>query len=167
MSSFDSFYPILYTALTACGSSAAFVRAFQPSGTIPQPPRGTDVCYFDLAPARAPDPKYTTVDRSQSVKDLYTRTVPVNLNLYFYGPDAEDNALRIRTMLFSDAVKAMLRKNGIVPIPEPEEPVSLPEIEGTQWRKRCDLTVSLRILQTYTVAGSSITVAPELDINHN
>ena len=166
MSSFDSYYPILYEALTACGSSAAFVRAFQPSGTIPQPPRGTDVCYFDIAPARAPDPKYTTVDRSQSVKDLYTRTVPVNLNLYFYGPNAEDNALRVRTMLFSDVVKAKLRQSGIVPIPEPEEPISLPEIEGTRWRKRCDLSISLRILQSFTATGSSVLVPPQLDINH-
>ena len=167
MAAFDSYYPILYEALTACGSSAAFVRAFQPSGTIPQPPRGTDVCYFDLSPARAPDPKYTTVDRSQSVKDLYIRTVPVNLNLYFYGPNAEDNALRIRSMLFSDAVKAKLRQNGIVPIPEPEEPISLPEIEGTQWRKRCDLTISLRVLQTFTVEGTAVTVPPELYTHQN
>ena len=167
MAAFDSYYSILYDALSACGSSVAYIRAFQPDGTIPQPPRDKDVCYFDLSPVRAPDPKYTTVDRSHPVNDFYTRTVPVSLKLYFYGPNAEDHAYRVRTMFFSDAVKSTLRKNGIVPVPEPEEPVSLPEIEGTMWRKRCDLTISLRLLQSFTAEGSSVLVPPELDINRN
>ena len=167
MAAFDSYYPILYEVLTACDSSATFIRAFQPVGTVPQPPRDKDVCYFDLAPVRAPDHRYTTVDRSHSANDLYTRTVPVALKLYFYGPNAEDHAYRVRTVLFTDAVKSRLRQNGIVPIPSPEEPVSLPEIEGTMWRKRCDLTISLRVLQTFTVEGTAVTVPPELYTHQN
>lgn len=173
MPSFDSVYPILYEALCMCfgysPSSAqarkTFLRAFQSDATVPQPPRNSNVCYFDLAPGKGPDPKYTSVRRKTDGHDEYNRTAPVSLRLAIYGNEAEDYAWTIRTMLFSDAVKAKLRQNGIVPIPEPEEPVSLPEIEGTQWRKRCDLTISLRILQSFTVAGSSVLVPPQLDIN--
>lgn len=170
---FDNLYPIIYEVLCACfgyqPSSAraqkTFFRAFQPDGTVPQPSRTQDVCYFDLIPEKAPDPKYTEIDRKNAANDTYARTVPVALKLYFYGPNAEDNAYRVRTMLFTDSVRSRFRQSGIIPIPEPEEPVSLPEIEGTMWRKRCDLTVSLRILQSFTVEGTGITVPPEIDMH--
>ena len=171
---FDSLFPILFEALCMCfgysPSSAqarkTFLRAFQETATVPQPPRNVNVCYFDLVPEKGPEPKYTTVRRKSDGHDEYSRTVPISLRLMIYGPEAEDYAWMIRTMLFSDAVKAKLRQNGIVPIPEPEEPISLPEIEGTRWRKRCDLTISLRILQSFTAAGSSVLVPPQLDITH-
>ena len=172
---FESLFPVIYEVLCMCfgyspssaQASKTFIRAYQPSDTVPRPPRTANVCYFDLVPEKAPDPKYTSVSRKSTARDEYTRTVPLSLKLLFYGPDAEDYAWTVRTVLFTDAVKSRLRQNGIVPIPSPEEPVSLPEIEGTMWRKRCDLTISLRVLQTFTVEGTAITVPPELYTHQN
>lgn len=171
--SLDSLYPVIFEALCACfGYSPSseqarktFLRAYQPSGTVPQPPRGMNVCYFDLVPEKAPDPKYTRVSRRNPLRDEYTRTVPVSLKICVYGPNPEDYVWMIRTMFFKEHVKRMLRQNRTVAIPEPEEPVSLPEIEGTQWRKRCDLTISLRVLQSYTAEASSVLVPPEINIH--
>lgn len=161
---------VIFTALCACFSlspdspDAAYrFRPAYPSGeTLPQPPRNKDVCYYALSPGAAPDPQPLTVCRNDPLKDVWHRVIPISLRLYFYGPRADDDALQARALLFTDPVRALLRRAGIIPIPSPPAPISLPEIEGTLWRQRADLTLSLRVLQQLETPATSITVPPEL-----
>ena len=51
-------------------------------------------------------------------------------------------------MLFLDGAgfpRRILRDAGIYPVPDPPQPSLLHEEEGSLWRKRADLTVSLRV----------------------
>ena len=63
-------------------------------------------------------------------------------------PACEEYALRIRHMLYLDGAgfpRRILREAGIYPVPDPPQPSLLHEEEGSLWRKRADLTVSLRV----------------------
>lgn len=175
MPDIHSLEPTIFGVLCQCfgltpNSAEANYRfrpAYQEDTTLPQPPRNKDVCYYSLSPESAQDPQPLTVFRKNSLKDVWQRVVPVSLHLYFYGPHADDDALLTRTMLYTDSIRAALRTAGIIPIPSPPAPVSLPEIEGTLWRQRADLTISLRILQQSETSATSITVPPELLITNN
>ena len=88
-----------------------------------------------------------------------------------YGPHALENARKIRTFLFLDGngfSRAILRKSGLYPVPDPPEPLLLHEPEGSLWRQRADLTVSLRVeeTQTHPARINAVSVAPAIQI-HN
>lgn len=165
----------IFTTLCACFSLSPdspeaayrFRPAYPSNETLPQPPRNKDVCYYALFPESAPDPQPLTVSRDDPLKDIWHRVIPISLHFYFYGPHADADALQTRTMLFTDSIRALLRTAGIIPIPSPPVPISLPEIEGTLWRHRADLALSLRILQQIETPATSITVPPELLITNN
>ncbi|QTE70202.1 hypothetical protein JRC49_10360 [Clostridiales bacterium FE2011] len=75
-------------------------------------------------------------------------TLKYQLIIVCYGPDAEEYALRIRSMLYLDGSgfpRRILREAGIYPVPDPPQPAILYEEEGSLWRKRADLTISLRV----------------------
>ena len=78
---------------------------------------------------------------------VYT-TLKHQLIIVCYGPACEEYALRIRHMLYLDGngfPRRILRDAGIYPVPDPPQPSLLHEEEGSLWRKRADLTVSLRV----------------------
>ena len=84
-----------------------------------------------------------------------------------YGPDAASHAHRIRTRLYLDAAgqpRSILRKAGIYPIPHPPQPLLLHDPENSLFRDRCDLTISLRVLDQQSVPQSVILTAPEVRI---
>ena len=57
--------------------------------------------------------------------------------------------------------RQILRKAGIYPVPDPPQPSLLHEEEGSLWRKRADLTVSLRVRdELRSQTRGSITSAP-------
>ena len=94
---------------------------------------------------------------------VYT-TLKYQLIIVCYGPDCEEYAHRIRSMLYLDGPgfpRRILRNAGIYPVPGPSQPAILHEEEASLWRKRADLTVSLRV--RHEVSGperKSISVAP-------
>ncbi len=94
---------------------------------------------------------------------VYT-TLKYQLIIVCYGPDCEEYAHRIRSMLYLDGSgfpRQILREAGAYPVPDPPQPAILHEEEGSLWRKRADLTVSLRVRDEQTgQASDSITVAP-------
>ena len=94
---------------------------------------------------------------------VYT-TLKYQLIIVCYGPDCEKYARRIRSMLYVDGPgfpRRILRDAGIYPVPDAPQPVILHEEEASLWRKRADLTVSLRVRDEQTgQASDSITVAP-------
>ena len=171
----------IYQALCACfglspSSSDASVlirEAYQEPENAPRPPRTTDVVYYSVAPdvsAPEPPPAYSAENPSQS---MHTPSVSSSaayaLQVVCYGPHAEENARKIRALLFIDGSgmpRSILRKGGIRPVPCPAEPMVLHEPEGSLWRLRADLTVSLRAedKETHPVRRSAVTVPPAVVI---
>ena len=92
------------------------------------------------------------------------------LTVVCYGPHALENARKIRAFLFLDGAgfpRAVLRKAGLYPVPDPPEPMLLHEPEGSLWRQRADLTVSLRAeeTQTHPARRNAVTAAPAIQIH--
>ena len=96
-------------------------------------------------------------------------TLKYQLVIVCYGPACEAYASRIRAMLFLDGAGfpwRILRDAGIFPVPDPPQPSLLYEEEGSLWRKRADLTVSLRVRDEQRgQARGAITIAPAVIIH--
>ena len=164
----------IYQALCACFglvpsssyASALIREAYQEPENAPRPPRNKDVIYYSAAPdpaaAEAP-PAYIPEDASQASHAAAVSSFSAwTLTVVCYGPHALMNARKIRAFLFADGPgfpREILRKAGIRPVPEP---MLLHEPEGSLWRKRADLTVSLRAeeTQTHAVRRDAVTVPP-------
>ena len=91
------------------------------------------------------------------------------LQVVCYGPQALENARKIRAFLYLDGSgfpRSILRKAGLYPVPNPPEPLLLHEPEGSLWRRRADLTISLRAeeTQTHPARRNAITSAPAVII---
>ena len=99
---------------------------------------------------------------------VYT-TLKYQLIIVCYGPASETNARRIRHMLFLDGTgfpRRILRNAGIFPVPDPPQPSLLHEEEGSLWRKRADLTISLRVRDEQRAqARNSINSPPAIVIH--
>ena len=83
-----------------------------------------------------------------------------------------ENARKIRAFLFLDGSglpRSILRKAGIRPVPDPPEPLALHEPEGSLWRLRADLTVSLRMEEklTHPAGRYAVAAAPAVVIHPN
>ena len=172
---------IIYNAICACfglppGSQDASIlsrEAYREPENAPRPPRTADVVYYSVAPdvsAPEPPPSYAAENPAQS---MHTPAVSLNagytLQVVCYGPHAEENARKIRALLFIDGSgmpRSILRKAGIRPVPCPAEPLVLHEPEGSLWRLRADLTVSLRAedKETHPVRRGAVTVPPAVVI---
>ena len=64
--------------------------------------------------------------------------------------------------------RRILREAGIYPVPDPPQPSILYEEEGSLWRKRADLTISLRVqFETQALSRGSIQSAPAVRIIQN
>ena len=142
-------------------------QAYTEPENSPQPARNTDAIYWSLSPEQGNDPaSYNeTAAASGSHKPTVHRFLAYQLLIVCYGPSCEANARKIRAFLYIDGAnlpRGILRKAGIYPIPDPSAPQLLYEPEGSLWRRRADLTISLRIKDTlvYTAGRGAITTAP-------
>ena len=82
-----------------------------------------------------------------------------------YGPSALSNARKIRSFLYLDGSgfpRSILRKAGLYPVPSPPEPLILHEPEGSLWRLRADLTVSLRVRDEIAASQPAAHTAPDI-----
>ena len=176
----QQFRTVLYKALCACfglspSSSEASVlirEAYQEPENAPRPPRSTDVIYYSLEPDSAPEPPAVygaanpgSVSHTPSVSSFSAW----RLQVVCYGPNALENARKIRAFLYLDGSgypRSILRKAGIYPVPDPPEPQLLHEPEGSLWRERADLTVSLRAeeKETHPARRGAVASAPAVVI---
>ena len=172
---------VIYQALCACfglapsspEASVLIRSAYQEPENAPRPPRNADVIYYSVAPdpvaAEAP-PVYIPEDASQASHAAAVFSFSAwTLQVVCYGPHALSNARKIRAFLFMDGPgfpRAILRKAGIRPVPDPPEPILLHEPEGSLWRERADLTIRLRAeeKETHPVRRGAVTVAPAVRI---
>ena len=144
-------------------------QAYTEPENSPQPARSVDVIYWSLTPEQGNDPaSYNETDASAgSHKPTVHRFLPYQLLIVCYGPSCEANARKIRSFLYIDGVnlpRGILRKAGIYPVPDPPAPQLLYEPEGSLWRRRADLTISLRVRDTlvYSAGRGAIQVAPAI-----
>ncbi len=169
----------IHSALCACfglspSSVAASVlirEAYQDPEPAPRPPRSANVIYYSLEPdqtaSEAPPSWETEVPALMSFTPAVSSFSAWKLQIVCYGPDALENACRIRAFLFLDGVgmpRSILRQAGLYPVPNPPEPLALHEPEGSLWRQRADLTVSLRVeeKQSHPNRRNAVTVVPEV-----
>ena len=173
----------VFQALCACfglmpssrQASILIREAYQEPENAPRPPRNTDVIYYSVAPdpatAEAP-PGYSSEDPADGSHAVtVSRFSAWTLQVICYGPHAPANARKIRTFLYVDGPgfpKSILRKAGLYLVPDPPEPMLLHEPEGSLWRERADLTVSLRAeeKETHPMRRGAITVSPVVIINN-
>ena len=152
-----SFHTAIFDALCACLNLSAeegirlIHEAYAEPENTPRPPRNRNVIYWTVLQDPAPDPAATTYGTEggagRNTTVVYT-TLKYQLIIVCYGPACEEYAHRIRHMLYLDGYgfpRRILRDAGIYPIPDPPQPSLLHEEEGSLWRKRADLTISLRV----------------------
>ena len=170
----------IHNALCAClglspssDQALALIRqAYTEPENSPQPARTADVIYWSLSPEQGSDPaSYNeTAVSSGSHKPTVHRYLPYQLLIVCYGPGCEAYVHKIRSFLYLDGAglpRQILRKSGIYPVPDPPAPMLLYEPEGSLWRKRADLTISLRIKDTlvYSTSRNAITAEPAVIIH--
>jgi len=172
---------ILFSAICACfglqSSSAAAAVLIREAYAEPEnalrPPRNTDVIYYSLEPDVAPEPPKVYASENPSAASHMPSVSSFSawrLQVVCYGPNALENARKIRAFLYLDGAgypRSILRKAGIYPVPDPPEPQLLHEPEGSLWRERADLTVSLRAEETQTHPNrrNAIRTAPAVEIH--
>ena len=175
-----SFHTAIFDALCAClgldkNSSevvAMIHEAYAEPENVPRPGRNRNVIYWTVLQEPGPEiPAAYTAEGSRAGRHtsvVYT-TLKYQLIIVCYGPACEAYASRIRSMLFLDGSgfpRRILRSAGIFPVPDPPQPVLLPEEEGSLWRRRADLTVSLRVREEMRgQARGSVTTAPAVVIH--
>ena len=166
----------VFDALCACldldpdsrEAAALIHEAYAEPENVPRPPRSRNAVYWTVLRDPAGDPVSTAYlteagGAGRNTRVVYT-TLKYQLVIVCYGPACEEYANRIRAMLYMDGAgfpRRILRSAGIFPVPDPPQPALLHEEEGSLWRKRADLTISLRVREEISgQAGDSITVAP-------
>ena len=163
ISSDSVFNTTIFRALCACmelsPSSADASALIRPFPNDPESPpaldRSVNVIYYDVTPESAPDAGYQTFTSDDptatSAKPAVSSFLPYRLTLISYGPDCEAYAHRIRSFIYLDGSgypRSILRKAGIFPVPRPSMPVLIDEEEGTLLRRRADLFIPLRVMDT-------------------
>lgn len=165
---FDAFCACLGLGRDSREAAALIHEAYAEPENAPRPPRNRNVIYWTLLQDPASDPVSTVYQTEaagagKNSAVVYT-TLKYQLIIVCYGPAAEEYALRIRSMLYLDGSgfpRRILREAGMYPIPDPPQPSLLYEEDGSLWRKRADLTISLRVqYETQTQGRNSITIPP-------
>lgn len=176
-----AFRTAIFDALCAClnlvktsSDAAKLIReAYTEPENTPTPPRNRNIIYWTVIQDPAGDPPYSTYVNSPVAlepnhKPIVYATLKYQLIIVCYGPACEAYAQRIRSMLYLDGSgfpRRILRDAGIYPVPDPPQPALLHEEEGSLWRKRADLTISLRVQdEQQAQSRGSITVAPTVII---
>ena len=169
----SSFHTAIFDALCAClGLSAAegiklIHEAYAEPENVPRTGRNRNVIYWSVLqePGQSVPAAYNAEAGSSGTHTpVVYATLKYQLVIVCYGPACETYASRIRSMLFLDGAgfpRRILRDAGIFPVPDPPQPSILYEEEGSLWRKRADLVISLRVRdeQRGQVRGS-VAVAP-------
>ena len=171
----------MYHALCACfgltpSSTQASIlirEAYQEPENAPRLPRNTDVIYYSVSPdvsAQEAPPAYSMDHPADASHEAVVSSFSAwTMTVVCYGPHALSNARKIRAFLFVDRPgfpREILRKAGIRPAPDSPEPMLLHEPEGSLWRERADLTVSIRAEETqiHPARRGAVTVAPAVRI---
>ena len=166
---FDALCACLNLDKTSAQAVALIHEAYAEPENVPRPGRNRNVIYWTLLqePGQEIPAAYNAEAGSAGshIPVVYT-TLKYQLVIVCYGPACEAYASRIRSMLFLDGAgfpRRILRAAGIYPVPDPPQPSILYEEEGSLWRKRADLTISLCVRDEQRgPARGSIQTAPAI-----
>ena len=175
---YELFREAVFDALCACLNLSAaegiklIHEAYAEPENVPRPPRNRNVIYWTVLQDLSSDPVSTEYSAEAGVAGSHVpvvcTTLKYKLIIVCYGPACEEYAHRIRHMLYLDGYgfpRRLLRDAGIYPVPDPPQPALLHEEEGSLWRKRADLTISLRVRdEQQSQARGSISTAPAVII---
>lgn len=162
-------------ALDPDGSEAASRFRCAYTGTAvthPQADRERDVCYYTVTETSDPALAHTRRDYALDEQGRMTvrihKVLPLSCLLTFYGPNADEDAEACWSGLFADyghgSPPDVLRQSGLSLVSWPDRPLSLPELQGSLWRRRCDLRVGLRMRTVQTVRQRPDAPAPAKDV---
>ena len=160
------------------------VPAYVPGVTTPQYNSDDDVVFYTIEAETAPESAYVTLEgKSETSTDQHgaeqtvhslavTKIIPFSSLLTFYGPNADDDSEMVWTRLMVDngagSPRSILRSKNIVFNyglgKMPPRPTSVPELEGTLWRRRCDLRLSLSYLCTDELEMTPVEHVPEIEM---
>jgi len=174
----SSFHTAIFDALCAClGLSAAegiklIHEAYAEPENVPRTGRNRNVIYWSVLqePGQSVPAAYNAEAGSSGTHTpVVYATLKYQMVIVCYGSACEAYASRIRSMLFLDGAgfpRRILRSAGIFPVPDPPQPSILYEEEGSLWRKRADLVISLRVRdEQHGPARGSIQTAPAVIIH--
>ena len=176
----STFHTAIFDALCAClGLSAEegiqlIHEAYAEPENVPRPGRNQNVIYWSVLqePGLAVPAAWTGESGTAGHHvPAALGVLQYQLVVVCYGPACEAYASRICSMLFLDGAgfpRRILRDAGIYPVPDPPQPSLLYEEEGSLWRKRADLTVSLRVRDEQRgPERGSVLVAPTIVIRRS
>ena len=175
----STFHTAIFDALCAClnlpeSEGVELIHeAYAEPENVPRPTRNKNVIYWTVLQDLSADPVSTEWNNRPGTSGTHLpmvcTTVKYNLVIVCYGPACEEYARRIRHMFYLDGrffPRQILRDAGIFPVPDPPEPSLLHEEEGSLWRKRADLTISLRVRdEQQAQTRNSISTAPAVVIH--
>ena len=144
-----------------------FIPAYVDGIATPQENRNVDVCYYALSLEQGTQMNYVTLKNDQDQIEIQ-KTIPVNVLLTFYGPNSDDDSERFWSVFQVDtgygSPRSILRLQNIVPTRTPDRPLSVPEVEGSLWRRRCDVRLYLSYLDTEILPARTVEEVPDINI---
>ena len=144
-----------------------FIPAYVEGISTPEEDGNVNVCYYAISVEQGTTEDYVMVE-NQEDKVIVKKTIPVNVLVTFYGPNADNDSELFWSRIQVDAgygsARQILRSNKVVLRGTPDRPISLPEEEGSLWRRRCDVRVHLSYLDTDTINARTVEVAPDINI---
>lgn len=151
-----------------------FVRAYTNDSTNPQANRDVNICYIYPSLMQGTGFDYTVHEINKLGELTVKKTIPVEVMLTFYGPDAYKDAEFFWSIFTIDygsrSPRAVLRQKNIVPMVDHpggtlDRPVTLTEDEGTYKRNRADVRVRLlyyEVSKPNLEAAGPVEHAPEI-----
>ena len=153
-------------------ASRRFRAAYLQEATNPPTDRTKNVCYYALSEqlaANLDSVETSYQEGAEGMKAVLRKIIPVQCLFSFYGPDADDDAEKLWSLLYLDTgagcARSILRHAQMVPVPRPNRPLAVPELEGSLWRRRCDLTVFFSLLDETSVPVAQLAHAPEISLH--
>lgn len=114
------------------------------SSTNPGWERKDDVVFLRLA--RGVDP-YVYPENTQYLEneggdfvERVTSTIQHSITWIFYGPNATDDAMLVRSMLLRSNIREAFHEKNMYVIPKISSPMRFDEMFNGEWWHRCDLT---------------------------
>lgn len=154
-------------------SDASFFRfrdANSDETTFPQANRTDNVCYYTLSNEASQSNAWT---QQKVVGDELhvTSNIPLTCLFTFYGPNADIDAERLWSLIGVDSgygcPRSILRQAGIVLVPSDTERVVVsPELEGSLWRRRCDVRVRMSMRQEEVIRVGTVTHVPDIIVRN-
>lgn len=139
--------------------------------TTPQAGLDRSVCYLTISEVTDQMTHYVQGRYGRNSDGVFglmqEKTIPLQCLLTFYGKNADEDAenlwSRIMTDVGAGSPRDILRSAHMVPVGFPDRPVSLPELEGSLWRRRCDVRMRMNMLVTDFIPAHAIEHAPEIE----